>query len=101
MIRTIYFMIINRPSFALTGIDLCILNKGLVRSSLIPCKEIRELRRYSRKYVRLQQRKTSVIYNFFQIHNPLCKLTLSYFNILLIFRVIITAVGLFLDRDRC
>lgn len=24
MIRTIYFMIINRPSFALTGIDLCI-----------------------------------------------------------------------------
>jgi transposase len=38
-----------------------LLNKGLVRSSLIPCKEIRELRTYSRKYVRLQQRKTSVL----------------------------------------
>ncbi len=38
-----------------------LLHKGLVRSSLIPCKEIRELRTYSRKYIRLQQRKTSVL----------------------------------------
>lgn len=38
-----------------------LLHKGLVRSSLIPCKEIRELRTYSRKYVRLQQRKTSIL----------------------------------------
>lgn len=38
-----------------------LLHKGLVRSSLIPCREIRELRTYSRKYVRLQQRKTSVL----------------------------------------
>lgn len=38
-----------------------LLHKGLVRSSLIPCKEIRELRVYSRKYVRLQQRQTSIL----------------------------------------
>jgi len=38
-----------------------LLHKGLVRSSLIPCKAIRELRTYSRKYVRLQQRQTSVL----------------------------------------
>jgi transposase len=38
-----------------------LLHKGLVRSSLIPCKEIRELRTYSRKYVRLQQRQTSIL----------------------------------------
>lgn len=38
-----------------------LLHKGLVRSSLIPCKEIRELRVYSRKYVKLQQRQTSVL----------------------------------------
>jgi transposase len=38
-----------------------LLHKGLVRSSLIPCKAIRELRTYSRKYVRLQQRQTSIL----------------------------------------
>lgn len=38
-----------------------LLHKGLLRSSLIPCKEIRELRTYSRKYVKLQQRITSVL----------------------------------------
>ena len=38
-----------------------LLHKGLVRGSLIPCKEIRELRVYSRKYVKLQQRQTSVL----------------------------------------
>ncbi|MCC7575973.1 MAG: transposase [Methanomethylovorans sp.] len=38
-----------------------LLHKGLVRSSLIPCKGIRELRVYSRKYVRLQQRLTSIL----------------------------------------
>jgi transposase len=38
-----------------------LLHKGLLRSSLVPCKEIRELRTYSRKYVKLQQRQTSVL----------------------------------------
>lgn len=38
-----------------------LLHKGLLRGSLIPCKEIRELRVYSRKYIKLQQRKTSVL----------------------------------------
>jgi len=38
-----------------------LLHKGLVRGSLIPCKEIRELRTYSRKYIRLQQRLTSIL----------------------------------------
>ena len=38
-----------------------LLHKGLLRSSLVPCKEIRELRTYSRRYVKLQQRKTSVL----------------------------------------
>jgi transposase len=38
-----------------------LLHKGLLRSSLVPCKEIRELRTYSRKYVKLQQRITSVL----------------------------------------
>lgn len=38
-----------------------LLHKGLLKSSLIPCKEIRELRVYSRKYIRLQQRQTSVL----------------------------------------
>ena len=32
-----------------------------MRGSLIPVKEIRELRVYSRKYVKLQQRQTSVL----------------------------------------
>jgi len=32
-----------------------------LRSSLVPSKEIRELRTYSRKYVKLQQRQTSVL----------------------------------------
>jgi transposase len=38
-----------------------LLHKGLLRGSLIPCKEIRELRVYSRKYIKLQQRQTSVL----------------------------------------
>jgi transposase len=38
-----------------------LLHKGLLRSSLIPCPQIRELRTYSRKYVKLQQRQTSVL----------------------------------------
>jgi len=35
--------------------------KGLLRGSIVPSKEIRELRTYSRKYVKLQQRQTSVL----------------------------------------
>jgi transposase len=38
-----------------------LLHKGLVRSSLIPCQQIRELRVYSRKYIKLQQHMTSVL----------------------------------------
>jgi transposase len=38
-----------------------LLHKGLLRSSLVPCKEIRELRTYSRRYVKVQQRKTSIL----------------------------------------
>lgn len=38
-----------------------LLYKGLLRGSLVPCKEVRELRAYSRKYVKLQQRQTSVL----------------------------------------
>ncbi len=38
-----------------------LLYKGLLRSSLVPCKEIRELRTYSRRYIKLQQRQTSVL----------------------------------------
>jgi len=38
-----------------------LLHKGLLRSSLVPCEQIRELRTYSRRYVKLQQRKTSVL----------------------------------------
>jgi transposase len=38
-----------------------LLHKGLLRGSLIPCKEIRELRVYSRKYVKLQQRQTTIL----------------------------------------
>jgi transposase len=38
-----------------------LLHKGLLRSSLVPSKEIRELRTYSRRYVKLQQRQTSVL----------------------------------------
>lgn len=38
-----------------------LLHKGLIRGSLIPSKEIRELRVYSRKYMKLQQRQTSVL----------------------------------------
>lgn len=38
-----------------------LLHKGLLRSSLVPRKEIRELRTYSRRYVKLQQRQTSVL----------------------------------------
>jgi transposase len=38
-----------------------LLHKGLLRSSLVPCKEIREFRTYSRRYVKLQQRQTSVL----------------------------------------
>jgi transposase len=38
-----------------------LLHKGLLRGSLIPCKEIRELRTYSRQYIKLQQKQTSVL----------------------------------------
>lgn len=38
-----------------------LLHKGLLRGSLIPCENIRELRTYSRKYYRLQHRQTSVL----------------------------------------
>lgn len=38
-----------------------LLHKGLLRGSLVPCKEIRELRTYSRRYIKLQQRQTSVL----------------------------------------
>ncbi len=37
-----------------------LLHKGLLRSSLVPDERIRELRCYSRKYVKLQQQITSV-----------------------------------------
>ena len=38
-----------------------LLYKGLLRGSLVPCKEVRELRTYSRKYVKLQHRQTSIL----------------------------------------
>jgi transposase len=38
-----------------------LLHKGLLRSSLVPGKQIRELRTYSRRYVKIQQRQTSVL----------------------------------------
>src|SRR3990167_1106729 len=38
-----------------------LLHKGLLRNSLVPCKEIRELRTYSRKYIKLQQRQTTIL----------------------------------------
>lgn len=36
----------------------CLLWKGLIRSSMVPCPTIQELRTYCRKYTRLQQQKT-------------------------------------------
>ena len=38
-----------------------LLHKNLLRGSLILCKKIRELRTYSRKYIKLQRRMTSVL----------------------------------------
>lgn len=38
-----------------------LLYKGLLRGSLVPCEKIRELRTYSRKYIKLQQRQTSLL----------------------------------------
>jgi transposase len=38
-----------------------LLQKNLLRSSLVPCERIRELRTYSRKYIKLQQRMTTVL----------------------------------------
>ena len=38
-----------------------LLQKNLLRGSLVPCDRIRELRTYSRKYVKLQQRMTTVL----------------------------------------
>lgn len=38
-----------------------LLHKNLLRGSLVPCKEIRELRTYSRKYLKLQQKRTSIL----------------------------------------
>lgn len=39
----------------------CLLHKGLIRGSMVPCAQIQELRTYSRKYTRLQQQKTSAL----------------------------------------
>jgi len=38
-----------------------LLHKGLLRGSLVPSKEIRELRSYSRRYMKLQHRQTAVL----------------------------------------
>jgi len=38
-----------------------LLQKGLLRSSLVPGKQIRELRTYCRRYMKIQQRQTSVL----------------------------------------
>jgi transposase len=38
-----------------------LLQKNLLRCSLVPCAKIRELRTYSRKYIKLQQRMTTVL----------------------------------------
>lgn len=38
-----------------------LLQKNLLRSSLVPCARIRELRTFSRKYIKLQQRMTTVL----------------------------------------
>src|SRR5690606_9250641 len=38
-----------------------LLHKGMLRSSLVPCQKIRELRVYGRKYRKLQGRTTSVV----------------------------------------
>jgi transposase len=38
-----------------------LLHKGMLRSSLVPDKTIRELRVYSRQYVKLQQKRTSIL----------------------------------------
>jgi len=36
----------------------CLLYKGMLRGSMIPCAEIQQLRIYSRKYTKLQEQKT-------------------------------------------
>jgi transposase len=38
-----------------------LLHKGLLRGSLVPSKDIRELRSYSRRYMKLQHRQTAVL----------------------------------------
>jgi len=38
-----------------------LLHKGLLRSSMIPCSIIKELRIYTRKYVRLQQKASQIL----------------------------------------
>jgi transposase len=38
-----------------------LLHKGLLRPSLVPCKQIRELRVYSRRYMKFQQKQTTVL----------------------------------------
>ena len=41
--------------------DSLLLNKKLLRGSLVPCKEGRELRTKSRNYVKLQQKQTILL----------------------------------------
>lgn len=53
-----------------------LLHKGLLRASLVPCKEIRELRTYSRKYVKLQQKMTCALNEMERILE-LCSIRLS------------------------
>ena len=38
-----------------------LLHKGLIRGSMVPCAQIQELLAYSRRYMKLQQKQTSVI----------------------------------------
>ncbi len=55
-----------------------LLHKGLLRGSLIPCENIRELRTYSRKYYRLLHRQTSVL-NELERTLELCSIRITSF----------------------
>jgi len=55
-----------------------LLQKGLLRSSLVPGKEIRELRTYSRRYVKLQQRQTMVLQDM-ERTMEMCSIRISSF----------------------
>jgi transposase len=39
----------------------CLLHKGMLRGSMIPCPAIQQLRTYSRKYTKLQEQKTQAL----------------------------------------